>query len=269
MFFDVLYQVRIQPARAAVLAGGRFAGAGLAAAFDGVTNTVGSASTTLVAGTVLDAYIGKDWGLGTSKTVTGFKIWGASSEGFIDVITYPSVTISIYGSNTAPTGPATGTLLGSAVAVTNAPNIVVSVLSGLTTTTAYRYHWLRILNGGAAANIFAAEVEFFEASIAPDMTLQSNADTALAQPDNVFAVLRQQDVDAVTLNTDLTIEASRDGGTTWTAITLAEAATLSPDRILTGSADISAQPVGTAMKWRLKTLNAKSQKIHAVGLEWS
>ncbi len=102
-----------------------------------------------------------------------------------------------------------------------------------------------------------------------NMTLQSNASTALAQPDNVFAVLRQQDVDPVALNTDLTLEASRDGGVTWTAATLAEVATLGADRIITGAADISAQPVGTSMKWRLKTLNAKSQKIHAVGLEWS
>jgi len=102
-----------------------------------------------------------------------------------------------------------------------------------------------------------------------DMTLVSNASTALAQPTDAFIVLRQEDVDAVTLNTDLTAEVSRDGGTTWTAITLVEEAALVADRVLAGSVDISAQPAGTSMKYRIKTLNTKNQYIHAVGLEWS
>ncbi len=114
-----------------------------------------------------------------------------------------------------------------------------------------------------------ADLNGYGPGTAPDMTLVSNAAAALAQPDSVFVVLRQEDVDAAVPNTDLTFEASRDGGTTWTAVVLAEVMTDGAVRILTGNGDISAQPVGTSMKWRVKTLNNKSQKIHAVGLEWS
>ena len=111
------------------------------------------------------------------------------------------------------------------------------------------------------------EMEMME-NVVANMTLQSVAAIALAQPDTAFMVLRQEDVDAVTLNTDLTVAVSRDGGTTWTAGTLADVGTLTTGRVLTSSIDISAQPAGTSMKWRAKTLNLKSQKIHAVGIEW-
>jgi len=103
-----------------------------------------------------------------------------------------------------------------------------------------------------------------------NMTLVSNATTALAQPSEAFIVVWQQDVGAVTLNTDLKAYASRDGGTTWTQITLVEEAGLGASgRILAGSASISGQPAGTSMKWKLETLNVKEMKIHGVGLEWS
>lgn len=104
-----------------------------------------------------------------------------------------------------------------------------------------------------------------------NMTLVSNAVTAAAQPGEAFIVVHQEDIDAVTLNTDITAEVSRDGGTTWTAITLAEeAASFSTaGRILSGTADISAQPAGTSMKYRIKTLNAKDQYIRGVSLQWS
>ncbi|MBC8337136.1 MAG: hypothetical protein H8E39_00455 [Alphaproteobacteria bacterium] len=102
-----------------------------------------------------------------------------------------------------------------------------------------------------------------------DMTLVSNATTALAEPTDAFIALWQEDVDAITPNTDLKAYASRDGGATWTQITLTQDATLGTGRILTGSADISAQPSGTSMKYKVETLNTKEQKIHGVALQWS
>lgn len=104
---------------------------------------------------------------------------------------------------------------------------------------------------------------------AVDMTLVSNAQTALAVPTDCFVTVWQEDVDAVTPNTDLTYEASRDGGATWSAVTLTEVVLLGTGRILTGSADISAQPSGTSMKYRIKTLNNKEQRLHGVALQWS
>jgi len=102
-----------------------------------------------------------------------------------------------------------------------------------------------------------------------NMTLVSNATTALAAPDDANIVIWQQDVDSITLNTDLKAYASRNGGTTYTQMTLSEVANLTTGRILTGTVDISGQSSATAMKYKIETLNTKEQKIHAVALQWS
>ncbi|MHA1597624.1 MAG: LamG-like jellyroll fold domain-containing protein [Alphaproteobacteria bacterium] len=128
---------------------------------------------------------------------------------------------------------------------------------------------LRILKGtGIYTGAFTPPASAHTAN-PNNVTLVSNATTALAQPDAAFVVLWQEDIDTVTPNTDLKAYASRDDGTTWTQVTLTEEAALSTGRIQTGTADISAQPAGTSMKWKVETLNAKSQRLHGVGLEWS
>jgi len=102
------------------------------------------------------------------------------------------------------------------------------------------------------------------------MTLFSNATTALAAPDDANIVIWQEDgSSAITLNTDLKAYASRNGGTTYTQMTLSEVANLTTGRILTGTVDISGQSSATAMKYKIETLNTKDQKIHAVALQWS
>ena len=56
----------------------------------------------------------------------------------------------------------------------------------------------------------------------------------------------------------------------WTQITLADEGDYQTGRrILAGSADISALPSGTAMKYLLETLNDKQQRLHGVALQWS
>jgi len=102
-----------------------------------------------------------------------------------------------------------------------------------------------------------------------NMTLVSNATTARSAPSDANIVIWQQDVTAITLNTDLKAYASRNGGTTYTQMTLAEVADTTIGRILTGTVDISGQSSATAMKYKIETLNTKSQKIHAVALQWS
>jgi len=103
-----------------------------------------------------------------------------------------------------------------------------------------------------------------------NMTLFSNATTALAAPDDANIVIWQEDgSSAITLNTDLKAYASRNGGTTYTQMTLSEVANLTTGRILTGTVDISGQSSATAMKYKIETLNTKDQKIHAVALQWS
>jgi len=85
---------------------------------------------------------------------------------------------------------------------------------------------------------YDATGDFYSPSSSTNMTLVSNAATALAAPDDANIVIWQEDVDSVTLNTDLKAYASRDGGSTYTQITLSEDAAItavgiSSDRVPT------------------------------------
>jgi hypothetical protein len=124
-----------------------------------------------------------------------------------------------------------------------------------------------ILSGNAVGSM--SNVSWASEVPPPNMVLQSNAFTAEAAPDEAFLVVWQEDVDGVTLNTDLLAYVSRDGGTTWAQVTLVEEATLSTGRILAASVDVSGQPSGTSMKWKLAVTNNKEQRVHGIGLSWS
>jgi hypothetical protein len=102
-----------------------------------------------------------------------------------------------------------------------------------------------------------------------DMTLISDVFAAEAQSDIARINIFQEDVDAITLNTDLKAYVSRDNGTTYSQITLVNTGEYEAGKnLLSASVDISAQPAGTDMIYKLETLNAKNLKIHGTGLSW-
>lgn len=104
--------------------------------------------------------------------------------------------------------------------------------------------------------------------IPQDMTLLSQTKTADAVPSNSRLVIFEEDVDSVTLNTDLKGWISRDGGSTFSQVTLVEESLYdAPARILSGEVDISGQPSGTDMRYKITTI-AKDLKIHGCGLLW-
>jgi predicted RecA/RadA family phage recombinase len=107
-------------------------------------------------------------------------------------------------------------------------------------------------------------------STVANMTLVSNAFTATAVPTVARVATFIDPQESITINTDFTAEASRDGGTTWTAITLA----LTSNPVGTveqyeGTASISSQPSGSSMKYRLKTLNNKDIDVTGTVFQWS
>jgi len=92
---------------------------------------------------------------------------------------------------------------------------------------------------------------------------------AQAQPNTARIVLLEEDIGTIINNTDLIVSVSRDGGTTYSPVTLAdEGAYLGDVRILVGEADISSQPAGTTMKYKIETVNQKEIKAYATGLSW-
>ena len=106
------------------------------------------------------------------------------------------------------------------------------------------------------------------------MTLISNATTAEASPTKGDPVMTYTNgVGTATVNTDLKAYASRDDGTTWTQLTLASQGSTGAHTILSAhDLDISGQPSGTDMRYKITTHNqsvTKETRIHAVSLGWS
>ena len=102
-------------------------------------------------------------------------------------------------------------------------------------------------------------------------TIVSTAFTSTSVPTNSRIVVFEEDVETPTLNTDIIASVSRDGGTTFTNATLSDSGYVtgsSGQRILTGQADISGQPSGQSMRWKLALAN-NTVKIHGVSLQWS
>ncbi len=107
-----------------------------------------------------------------------------------------------------------------------------------------------------------------------NLTLISNATTAQAAPTKADFVMTYTDgAGTTTVNTDLKAYASRDDGTTWTQLTLASQGSTGAHTILSAhDLDISSQPSGTDMRYKLTTHNqsvTKQTRVHAVSLGWS
>ena len=101
-------------------------------------------------------------------------------------------------------------------------------------------------------------------------TIVSEPFTSTSVPTTSRIVVFQENVDTPTLNTDIIASVSRDG-TNFTNATLSDSGYItgsSGQRILTGQADISGQPSGQSMRWKLQLAN-NQVKIHGVSLSWA
>ena len=101
-------------------------------------------------------------------------------------------------------------------------------------------------------------------------TIISEPFTSTSVATSARIVVFEENVDTPTLNTDIIASISRDG-TNFTNATLSDSGYVtgsSGQRILTGQADISGQPSGQSMRWKLALAN-NTVKIHGVALQWS
>ena len=124
------------------------------------------------------------------------------------------------------------------------------------------------LLGGGASN------QTGPGTLVSNMTLVSNSTAAETEPTNGNIVLTYTDGSGTaTVNTDIKAYCSRDNGGTYTQVTLASQGTTGGHTILSAnSVDISGQPSGSAMRYKIETLNqsaAKETRIQAVSLGWS
>ena len=135
-------------------------GVAIGNAFDGTQNAASGASPS---SNGTSGYIGKNWGSGNGKTISGVKIWAATNTGYINNNSH-TFDIRLYGSNTAPTNATDGTLVGTIASGTTSPysGDPRELMSGITATQ-YQYIWVAFI-AGQYVDMYLAEVEFYETS---------------------------------------------------------------------------------------------------------
>ena len=244
-------------------------GGGLAAAFNGTQHENSAVSATRSGDTGGPVYLGMDWGSGVTKTVTEIRMYGATNTTFHNTGSSHDIFFDLIGHTSDAPGSATDLGIGAAVDNASATSMTATT-AATNTSTAYRYHWVDCHSSTTNATWTLSELEFYEANTV-NMTLVSNAFTATAVPATGRIHIQVNPVDSITINTDLTAEISRDGGTTWTTATLVLKETLKDGTVAyeANSVTISGQPSGTSMKYRIKTLNTKEVQVHGVVLQWS
>ena len=242
------------------------AGGGTAAAFDDTTSQTAAASASTTSTTT--GFVGKDWGSGNDKTITQVDIYGSTDERFATAGV--NITLKVQGS-TDNFSSSIVDLYSFATFVDNSAPADPQTIDGdggLTTTTAYRYHRV-LVEASGSSNLHVAEVVFYEQA-ASTLSLVSESTTAEVEPSEAKVILFEEDVvGTATLNTDLIAAVSRDGGTTFTNATLVDQGDYDTGkRILSATVDISGQPSGTSMQWKVTTANDKGVNLHGVALEW-
>ena len=127
---------------------------------------------------------------------------------------------------------------------------------------------------GAAGGTGVVLIRYLTLGSVTDMSLVSNAQTAQAAPSNSrVCMLMDPATGTTTVNTDVKAYVSRDNGTTYSQITLADEGTYSgTQKILAGTVDVSGQPSGTSMRYKIETLNqssgSKITRIYGTSLSW-
>ena len=122
---------------------------------------------------------------------------------------------------------------------------------------------------GLTDTITVPTAEYTDVSAIYNMILISEDWSATSNPDNGRLILFEEDVDSITLNTDLKGYISRDDGTTWEEITLEDIGNYEANkRILAGNADLSGQGTATGypIRYKVQTFNNKDLKIHGAGI---
>lgn len=196
----------------------------------------------------------------SSRQVTGYSLSTASSSG-----AFRPTAWTLEGSN----DDSAWTTLDTRTAQnpTTSPTAYSIATPGV-----YTYLRLTITatSGSASQEVAVRELLFtFAASFPLAMSLRSVAYTAVSTP-TIARFSVAADLNGGAVNTDLIAYASRDNGTTWTAVTLTAGRTLGDGTtVYEGSGSIAAQPSGTTMKWRVDTTDDYDVAVSSVVFQWS
>lgn len=197
--------------------------------------------------------------LGTATSVTGYSI-----DRFINS-TYQPRTWTFQGSANNSTWVTLDSYSSTA-------DWGSQILTRSVSATYRYYRWAFTANNGApgAPGGYVIDDLYLSGGSIPS-TYTSQAFTAVTAPSSVTVKARVNALLAPVSGSTLTLYASRDNGTTWTVVpfTLTPTNYFSDDRhFISGQVDISGQPSGTQMKYKLEAVLGDITSVDAIVMEW-
>ena len=231
--------------------------------------------TTGSSGTGGDDRINRDWGSGTTKTITGFKIHTKdTSYGFNrDANTIRFVIAGSTNNSTWVDIADTGVVSDVTGVADGSSNI--SLLTGFTTTTAYRYHRLKFT--GVAGDLRFSQLYWYEGDPASTNATGSFTSTTITPQDSAsksslgLCLLYKNASGTNTLNTDIIAKVSANNGSNYSTCVLASKGTFSTGINIAIAPAISVT-AGTQLKYKIEFANqaagSKVGQIHGVALSY-
>lgn len=249
-----------------VAIGNLTANGGLAAAFDGVTSQSYAACARSVNTTDTSGWIGKNYS-GGAKRLDHVTFWGSNDVGLNGANGGAStVTLRLRAKNgSAPASRTDGTLLATYGPVVD-PNGHTATMVSSDKATAWDYVWLDYETNGVGC--YMAEVQFFEIAPIQNMTVVTTTMPTDESAEAVVVSLIVRPLESITLNTDLTVEVSRDDGATFATGTLVQLHAIGADRYCeTEAISVAGQGAGSGLIVRIKTANYRSLEIRGLFME--
>ena len=148
-----------------------------------------------------------DFGGSTDVGAKNFTLWGSNNAAAFAELTY--------GTDTNWTAITTSI---TQFAQHTASDVADTQTFTATVATAYRYYAVKISDNWGDANLLGLRHIELTTNNPINIALHTKSVTALASPDEAFVVVHQEDVDAVTLNTDLTAWVTRTALSTYTTL---------------------------------------------------
>ena len=246
-------------------------------AYDGTTDQSNSDSARKQTSSQT-AWFGKDWGSGNDKTISGFKIWSTNNDGLNDNgSTNSGCSLTLFGNTTNDLSSANN--LGGLTGLNFRQNNHVddyTKLSGLTTHTPYRYHWIMLSIGSHTANWFRiAEMQWFESpkTYSATGTLASNKlnGDSISRTKVSGVVLYKNETGTATIGTDFKIYFTCNGGTNWTEVTSRSTGSDFSTGVKTLYLNETTCTAGTDVRYKVEWANQSASKVtelHGIGVNW-
>jgi len=103
----------------------------------------------------------------------------------------------------------------------------------------------------------------------PNMTLISNSVEALAEPTNARTMLMLEQVDPLTINTDVITSISLNNGVNYEPVTLEKVGNFASTTELWAGVEELVDRNDKTIKIKVETANNKSVKVYGWGVLWS